>query len=312
MLVIQYNCYKNYTITIAILEVALVREAGVVCLQEPYIGKQEISHPGFTVYWPETEDRRKTRVALAIKRDVQRNWILEHRTDLIDSTHTQCLDIWDTHRGSKSRRTRLVNIYDQRIQEDGSSSHRAIEHIQWSEIITTRTILAGDFNTRSPRWDPFVRKPQNASYLEGLIDTYSLILNNTEDPTRKEGNSKSVIDLTLSTIEMGALESWQVDLEHSTPSDHEVISFSWEDPETIEGASKLTTGWKIDQLAQDKDKVTRAREDWLQRSQQSPINTTISIDSIEELDRGALWIQETFISILNTWAHPVKLSAHSK
>ena len=40
---------------------------------------------------------------------------------------------------------------------------------------------------------------------------------------------------------MGPLESWQVDLEYSTPLDHEVISFSWEDLETSEGASKLTT-----------------------------------------------------------------------
>ena len=73
------------------------------------------------------------------------------------------------------------------------------------------------------------------------MDTYGLILNNIEDPIYKEGNSKSVIDLILSTIEIGPLESWQVDLELSTPLDYKVISFFWEDSETIEGASKLTT-----------------------------------------------------------------------
>jgi hypothetical protein len=92
----------------------------------------------------------------------------------------------------------------------------------------------------------------------------------------------------LSTIEIGPLESWAIDQEYPTPSDHETISFSWEDPET-DIASKHTTGWKIDQLAQDKNRVIRAREDWLQRSQQSPINIT-SIDNIKELDRGTLWI----------------------
>ena len=92
--------------------------------------------------------------------------------------------------------------------------------------MTRRTILAGDFNVRSPRWDPTVGTPQNASYLEGLIDTYSLILNNTHDYTRREGNSKSIIDLTLLTTGVGSLENWVVDLEYSTLLDHKVISFS--------------------------------------------------------------------------------------
>ena len=73
--------------------------------------------------------------------------------------------------------------------------------------MTRRTILAGDFNARSPRWDPIIGTPQNASYLEGLIDTYSLILNNTHNYTRREGNSKSIIDLTLLTIGLGSLEN---------------------------------------------------------------------------------------------------------
>ena len=73
--------------------------------------------------------------------------------------------------------------------------------------MTKRIILAGDFNARSPRWDPTVGTPQNASYLKGLIDTYSLILNNTHDYTRREGNSKSIIDLTLSTTGVGSLEN---------------------------------------------------------------------------------------------------------
>ena len=105
----------------------------------------------------------------------------------------------------------------------------------------------GDFNARSPRWDPSVRTPQNASYLEGLIDTYSLILNNTKDFTHREGSSQSIIDLTLSSIEMGPLENWAVDLEYSTPLDHEVISFSWEDLETSNSmVSNKVTGWNID------------------------------------------------------------------
>jgi hypothetical protein len=212
---------------------------------------------------------------------------LEHRTDLINSTHIQCLDIWDTLRGEKARRTRLVNIYNQRILQEDSSSFRALQQVQWTDIITRRTILARDFNARSPRWDPTIGTPQNASYLEGLIDTYSLILNNTHNYTRREGNSKSIIDLTLLTTGLGSLESWAVDLEYSTPLDHKVISFSWEDLGASNYiVSKQITGWNIDQLAQEEEKAEGAKEDWLQRRQECPIDME-KINSIEDLDKVA-------------------------
>ena len=67
------------------------------------------------------------------------------------------------------------------------------------------------------------------------MDTYGLLLNNTEDYTRAEGNLKSIIDLTLSSIDMGPLDFQGIDYENPTPSDHEVIYFSWEDLETSKG-----------------------------------------------------------------------------
>jgi len=317
MIVVQHNCRKTYAVTIAILEIALERGAGVVCLQEPYIGPREISHPGFTLYWPEAKNRKDIRVAVAIKRDVLTSWILEHRTDLINSTHIQCLDIWDTHahaqEGTKIRRTRLVNIYDQRVQQENAPSYRAIEKAQWSDIITRRTILAGDFNARSPSWDPFVQTSQNASYVESLIESYGLILHNTQEYTRREGKSKSIIDLTLSTRDISPLRSWEIDSELSTPSDHEVIIFSWEDlyREHTSYTSKPTIGWKINQLCQDERRREQAREDWLRRSQLHAINAN-SINSIQELEREASWIQDTLTSILDRWADPTRISIRSK
>ena len=98
-------------------------------------------------------------MVIAIKKDILGTWILEHRTDLINSTHIQCLDVWNTLKGEKARRTRLVNIYDQRITLEDSSFSRALQQVQWIDIITRRTILAGDFNIRSPRWDPTIGTP---------------------------------------------------------------------------------------------------------------------------------------------------------
>jgi hypothetical protein len=52
MLVIQHNCRRAYAITIAALEAGLERQAGIICLQEPYI-EREFRHGGYLIYWPE-------------------------------------------------------------------------------------------------------------------------------------------------------------------------------------------------------------------------------------------------------------------
>ena len=70
------------------------------------------------------------------------------------------------------------------------------------------------------------------------------------DYTRREGNFKSIIDLTLLTTGLGSLESWVVDLEYSTLSDYKVISFSWENLGASNHiVSKQIIGWNINQLA---------------------------------------------------------------
>ena len=50
MLVIQYNCGRSYESTIASQETAIGSEAGVVCLQEPFLGKRNISHSALNFY----------------------------------------------------------------------------------------------------------------------------------------------------------------------------------------------------------------------------------------------------------------------
>ena len=70
MLIIQHNCKKASAITIAALETGLKYNAAFVCLQEPYTGQNPISHPGYTLYWPETGKQNEKRVSIAIKRDI--------------------------------------------------------------------------------------------------------------------------------------------------------------------------------------------------------------------------------------------------
>ena len=90
-------------------------------------------------------------MATAIRRDILGQWAVEHRTDLVNNAHVQCLDVWERYREKKEQMTRLVNVYDQWIRPEQGIAVRAITRLSWPHIITRRTILAGDFNARSPR-----------------------------------------------------------------------------------------------------------------------------------------------------------------
>jgi len=159
MLVIQHNCRKAYAITIAALETGLKLGAAIICIQEPYIGKlYTISHPGYSLYWPEEGEKRDKRVAIAVRRELASQLILEARTDLLDHPYALALDIWELNRDTrvKKRRTRLINIYDNQIglgtcyKGDSNQSWRAIEDISWNTLLRGRVVLLGDFNAHSP------------------------------------------------------------------------------------------------------------------------------------------------------------------
>ena len=93
MLVIQHNCAKAYAIIIAALEAGLALNAAIIYLQEPYIGQNSISHPGYVLYWPEEGDLKNKRVVTAVRRDLIAKTIIEARTDLINHPYAQALDI---------------------------------------------------------------------------------------------------------------------------------------------------------------------------------------------------------------------------
>jgi hypothetical protein len=89
--------------------------------------------------------------------------LLQDKGRVLLTSHVQCLDVWETVRRRKVRRTRLINIYDKaRVQRGGY----AIDHVDFSQLIEGRTILAGDFNARSPARDPWVAGRQNARTVE--------------------------------------------------------------------------------------------------------------------------------------------------
>lgn len=84
-------------------------------------------------------------------------------------------------------------------------------------------------NAHSPMWNPHCRQKQNAGPLEELIETYKLLVNNdTGFPTRPGSQGLSIIDLALTSPDLGLLRVWEIPKEYPSLSDHELIVLEWD------------------------------------------------------------------------------------
>ena len=104
------------------------------------------------------------------------------------------------------RKTRLINCYDNRIgpnttyQGDIDSNRRAIEDVDWNQLILGRTILLGDFNAYSPIQNPLITSKIGVDPLERIVEKFELILNNESGAITRPntGNNNNSIILTQS------------------------------------------------------------------------------------------------------------------
>lgn len=95
------------------LETALSIGAGIVMLQEPFIGNRELCHSAFNFYWPEG-NKTEIRVMTAVRRDLLDKIMMEHRTDLVNHPCFILLEIRELDWQSKrpGRKTRVINVYN--------------------------------------------------------------------------------------------------------------------------------------------------------------------------------------------------------
>ena len=87
-----------------------------------------------------------------------------------------------------------------------------------------RVLIAGDINAQILLWNPNCHGRQNASILEEFIEKVDLLIN--KEPgrsTRPSNHEISIIDLVLSTAELGRLTLWEIPDEYPALSDHELI-----------------------------------------------------------------------------------------
>ena len=325
MLVLQHNCARTAAVVHAALEATLEAGAGIACLQEPPVGKNDISHPGFMLYWPEGP-RKDTRVVTAVRRDIVDKIVIEARTDLANHPYFMVIDVIE-----EKRRTRVVNCYDNWLGAPytyaGASqrTRRALTDINWNPIFTGRCLLLGDFNAHSPEWNALITTRENAETLERLITKHDLFINNDRDrPTRpyktavsRDGcrggkvPSTSIIDLTITNQTLGPLASWEMEAENLTTSDHLVILASWESLETEGSPNEGTvTGWQIGALMADQEALELARHTWNRLTEAQPklTDTCLPEDVEEEAER----IEKSLTDVLQKYAKTIRLCARSK
>lgn len=195
----------------------------------------------------------------------------------------------------RKRKTRIINVYDNKIGEgqrwQGSSPRvrRAIEDMSWQSLIKRRVLIVGDMNAHSSMWNPHCHKRQNAGPLETLIETYELFINNDPDyATRPSSGGISIIDLALTSPQLGPLRVWEIPEEY--PS-HELILVEWEEMEEEKSRSQQgsSTGWNIQKPLDDEQLFSTARTAWIEEGIGRPY---LSIESsMQDLDGEVEWFE---------------------
>ncbi|KAE8550137.1 hypothetical protein EYB25_008668 [Talaromyces marneffei] len=124
--------------------------------------------------------------------------------------------------------------------------------------------------------------------------------------------STSIIDLTISNQALGLLDSWEIETDGLTTSDHLVIWASWECPEDIEDSPQeaTITGWQIGALTEDKKALEAAISTLGELMSAQPSLTDDC--SLRDVEREAKWIEQSLTDVLRQYAKPIRLCARSK
>ncbi|POS88401.1 hypothetical protein EPUL_000062 [Erysiphe pulchra] len=253
---------------------------------ELYLGGKGMIHPAYDFQFSNVGELRQQRAAVGVRRDLGERIVVETRSDLVDHPYIQAIDIWELDsQQKKKRKTRLVNVYDNWVGEgqvfcgDRPERRRAIDDIDWKNVIKGRSIILGDFNAHSPYLNPACRHRQRADQLETIIDDYGLLVNN---------------DTTV----LGYLAAWTIDPDYVTPSDHELISSDLENPNNTIGSLRVSTatiGWDIRGMTEDQEK--EAHKVWKEVSNHRPYLDNNS--SKDKLENEAQWISDTLTMVLD-------------
>jgi len=189
MRVIQHRCARLYEWTIAALAKAVDCRTDVVCLQEPLRdrGGVGINHTAYEI-------RKRNRVWMAIRKGS--GLLVEQRTGSNWGANDNVI-VTDVSRSGENI-PRIVNIDDRRDTQSGGSQARKLD---WQKVIPEReSVLQGDSNAHSGRWEPTCHRQWNATFWAEVIHENGQEIGNdgqrSQCCTREDYEGRSVIDLT--------------------------------------------------------------------------------------------------------------------
>ena len=221
MRILQANLNRSPQATETLLELGIREKADVLLVQEPWILYKEdegytrtISHPAYLSVLPPVDSSVRPRTAIFLKRDLA----IQANPLAIRDPDVQVIELQDRRRN----RVDLVNIYNERDSAGAWTTERCLTGL----ALPRATLLAGDFNTKHPRWDP--RGQDNSRRAQDFIDWLD---NNTFTLQNHIGvgtfyrphlTHESVLDLTFTKGSISRQDiNWRT-LE--TGSDHQAIS----------------------------------------------------------------------------------------
>ena len=176
-----------------------------------------------------------------------------------------------------------------------------------------QVLIVGDMNAHSPMWNPHCRQNNNAGPLEELIERCELIVNNdTKFPTRPSSPGISIIDLALTSPDLGPLRVWEIPEEYPSLSDHELILIEWGDSNAQgqENSQAAMTGWSIKKLLGDDKLLEAAQSNWKRLNKNHQLLDLLCTE--QELDKEVEWFQEKLSELLNTYAKITHITSYSK
>jgi len=233
--------------------------------------------------------------------------VVDERTDSSRGANEDVIATEVRRRGE--RITKIVNIYDQKNTHSGE---RPARKLNWQRAIRQgSTVLAGDFNAHSIRWNPRCPVQWDAVFWEEVIDQNCLEIGNDGEATHhwtSEGHEgESVIDLTLANR---TITKWSIlaDDDHATGSDHEVIELEVEVDWQEEAGHERVVGWYIAAMTEEDAKA--AEKLWMELAKgRAHLDAECTA---EEVEQEAAWCQEAMGNILDATAQKIRICAKSK
>jgi hypothetical protein len=205
--------------------------------------------------------------------------VVDERTDLSRGANEDVIATDVRRRGE--RITGIVNVYDQKNTHSGE---RPARKLNWQRVIRQGgTVLAGDFNAHSKRWDPRCQVQRDAAFWEDVIDENGLEIGNDGRPThhwtREDQEGESVIDLALANR---PIVKWTILVDdHATGSDHEVIEWEVGVASQEEVDYERVVGWKLAAMTE-KD-VEAAEKLWMELARErAQLDAECTEDEVEQ------------------------------